>query len=308
MDLFKLGLRSVLGIALPGAVLAIALIYSVLTSAWAIGQPMPMSLWAKDGQATMIVLFFLLSYVLGSVLRLNSADRLDQASGALLLRKKRKNPEFTAEEANYTKARVDFLATRSEEVPDGFDSWVWMAEAFPYPAWQLRSFRLYHPLKLVQFFERYRQCMWHEPDSRGKEFFNFCKLSVAASCRQPGDALLEEVHYAEATVRFYAGVHLALVVSCWALVLVLPLQLWVVLDGQRPGKAGIVAAGLSAGLAAGAFAMSRQIVARFRTLRLREVGCVYEAFYLTSPDSSVHSQPIDSPPLEDTSGGHRRKG
>jgi hypothetical protein len=42
-------------------------------------------------------------------------------------------------------------------------------------------------------------------------------------------------------------------------------------------------------LAAGAFAMRRQIVARFRSLRLREVGHVYEAFYLTSPDAVVPS-------------------
>jgi mannose-6-phosphate isomerase-like protein (cupin superfamily) len=296
MDLFKLGLRSVLGIALPGAVLAIVLIYFVLSSAWAFGQPLPVALWAKEGQATVIVVFFLLSYLLGSVLRLNSADRVDRASGSLLLKRfRRKNPAVAAAEGEFTRARKDLLAGRREDVPDGFDSWVWMAEGFPYPAWQLRKSSLYHPQEFSQFFTPYRHCMWREPDNQGKAFFNFCKLSIAASCRQPGDALLEEIHYAEATARFYAGVHLALVVSCWALALVLPLQLWAVLNGQIAARAGIVAAAVSAGLAAGAFAMSRQIVARFRTLRLKEVDCVYEAFYLTSLKAVVPSQSLAAP-------------
>ena len=95
-------------------------------------------------------------------------------------------------------------------------------------------------------------------------------------------------------------------VSCWALAVVLPLQLWAVLNGQIAARAGIVAAAVSAGLAAGAFAMGRQIVARFRTLRLKEVDCIYEAFYLTSVNAVVPSQSLAAP-LEHIAGATRER-
>src|ERR1044072_7517798 len=80
MDLFKLGLRNVLGITLPGAIVVFILFYILFSTAFALNQPLIILAWTKDQQFLILVTLFLISYVLGSLMRLNAADKLDAKS------------------------------------------------------------------------------------------------------------------------------------------------------------------------------------------------------------------------------------
>ena len=62
------------------------------------------------------------------------------------------------------------------------------------------------------------------PGTRGKEFFNYCKMVIYHSSQELGNALVEEVHFAEAIVRFYAGTYLALLISFWMLIALIVFQ------------------------------------------------------------------------------------
>ena len=83
MDIFRLGLRNLVGITMPGAVLLLATLYAWAAVAFAFSIPLPAADWVEDKQAITVVIAFLLSYLIGSAMRLNSADRLDCESGAV---------------------------------------------------------------------------------------------------------------------------------------------------------------------------------------------------------------------------------
>ncbi|HEX3530974.1 MAG TPA: cupin domain-containing protein [Thermoanaerobaculia bacterium] len=288
MDLFRLGLRSVLGITLPGAMLALISGYVFLSVLFLLNQPVPDFLWSKDQQLLVFSVLFLVSYNVGGLLRLNSADTVDKKSA----KKLRQNPKLSKQQ----KADLDGVATTLEageipgELPPLAIQWIWATEPFPYPRWQFLKFERYHPREVGKFFEEYRECMGLGSQSekrvgRGKEFFNYCKMVVLHSSRSPGDALIEEVHYAEATVRFYAGTYTGLRPSLLLLVTLLVGQIiFLAVPGLR-GQYGlstmkVINAFVTMALIAASAQTMRIILKRFRTLRLKEVDTVYDAFYL----------------------------
>ena len=88
MDFFKLGLRNILGITLPGAVLVLVVSYMLYVCAIALDQSQTFFEWVKDAELLILVGSFLISYIIGSVMRLNSADIVDKKSADLLYKEK----------------------------------------------------------------------------------------------------------------------------------------------------------------------------------------------------------------------------
>jgi mannose-6-phosphate isomerase-like protein (cupin superfamily) len=300
MDLLRLGLRSVLGITLPGAMLVLIGGYFLFSALFSLDLPMANLLWGKDQQLIVFSILFLVSYNLGGMLRLNSADKVDEKSSRWLRNELRK-----AKAKNASKPDVDSweneekilesvqqsILSQSEmpdKIPPLFDEWIWRVEKFPYPVWQFRKFERYHPEEVKEFYTGYRECMGFSERhgvgvGRGKEFFNYCKLVILNSGRSIGDSLVEEVHYAEATVRFYAGTYTGLILSLCLLLILLVGQAAVLfgfVGFLRISLLKGINAALTLGLILVFLIMKDLIVKRFRTLRLKEVDTVYDAFYL----------------------------
>ena len=80
MDFFKLGLRNILGITLPGAVLVLVVSYVLYVCTIALDQSRTLFEWVKDAELLILVASFIISYVIGSVIRLNSASNVDDKS------------------------------------------------------------------------------------------------------------------------------------------------------------------------------------------------------------------------------------
>lgn len=80
MDFFKFGLRNILGITLPGAVLVLVIFYVLYVCAIALGQNPTGYQWVADAEFLILVVLFLVSYVIGSVIRLISAGKVDDRS------------------------------------------------------------------------------------------------------------------------------------------------------------------------------------------------------------------------------------
>jgi mannose-6-phosphate isomerase-like protein (cupin superfamily) len=277
MDLFKLGLRSVLGITLPGAMLVLIFCYAAFSILFALDQPVQGLLWGKEQQFLAFAILFLLSYNIGGLLRLNSADAVDRKSSRILTREFWKTPQYSlADPALLEATRDKILENKASEISTAFDAWIWRQETFPYSAWQFRKFHIYHPEEVLRFFQTYQSSM-RGSEGRGKEFFNYCKMVIYKEGRA-GDPLVDEVHFAEATVRFYAGTHAGLGLSSGALLTALLVQafLWAP-STPLPKDLSLVA---TAALLGVVLLMKRAIVHRFRTLRLKEVDTVYDAFYL----------------------------
>lgn len=222
MDPFKIGLRNLIGITAPGAIVFLALVLGLSTASIVVDpSASPMSM-LKDTQWFVIVGAFLLSYLLGSLFRLNSADDVDALSSSKLER------DF---QQQWPRPDLDrFLEVRGKildshgilsDAPAGFDRWLWTTEIFPYPAWTMRKLRLYHPPEMAEFFRPYHEGL---KQSR-KDFLNYCKMVVATRGKNQEDALIQEVQAAEANVRFFAGTYFALESSAGLLAII---QLWLV--------------------------------------------------------------------------------
>jgi mannose-6-phosphate isomerase-like protein (cupin superfamily) len=317
MNFFKFGLRSVLGIMLPGAIIVLIACYAFLSVCILVTPgstaPTPAGIqvtnqtlamqtanspdsnlhqhapqekllyWVNEQKVLTLIVLFLASYFLGSMVRLNAADEVDEESG-LLSQKRFKSRCSEAElkelEDAYTKLRT---GEKNVALPDSFDEWIWRREKFPYPVWQFRKFKLYHPPEITRFFESYRKCMNIGFGRRGKEFFNYCKMVICHSTTPREDSVLQEVHLSEGTVRFYAGAYYALRYALWLLVplcLIHGVMFWV-----EPSRAPWIDFRwvhilVTVTLTVVAFQIKRTLLLRFRTLRLKEVDTVYDAFYL----------------------------
>ena len=285
MDLFRLGFRNLMGVLLPGTLFVLVLIYVVFTGAKAADWQIQTSVLDRWSSA---IIIFLISYLVGSLMRLNSADNVD----AKWFEYSQK--EFRPEAASST-LDDDWSDTARELTDEDVTNQmklekIWRTDEFPYPVWHFYKLKLFHPPEAYQFFSRYRGCMrQHEGSGKlGKEFFNYCKTTVLYSRPQVGDALVAEIQTAEALVRFYAGTFYALVYGMWMLTALFVWQVAWLIAKSRPSiqsdwKASIpqLSTIVMTGLLAGSgWAMQRMIVKRFRTMRLKEVDTVYDAFYL----------------------------
>src|SRR2546426_12407801 len=86
MDPFKLGLRNVLGIILPGTIVVLVGLYGGLCL-FGFGASSSLFIWIKEQTLFTLTALFLLSYFVGSLFRLNAADKVDDRSSRILLKR-----------------------------------------------------------------------------------------------------------------------------------------------------------------------------------------------------------------------------
>jgi hypothetical protein len=316
MDLFRLGLRNFMGVLLPGAVLVLLFIYVLLTGAFSMGITLHFS---SLSQGFPLAALFLVSYLIGSLLRLNSADNVDSKSAAYQQWQLRAAPSsrseivkvlkyivFSIMEAWGVRHKGSHHNSQPNATPaDDLNKWwesdelakpgrinpadvpvdtIWRIDLFPYPVWHFVKLKLFHPVEAYSFFWVYRDYMrCHDhPKKLGKEFFNFCKTAILHRSNESA-SLVCEVQTAEAQVRFYAGTYYALVVGnfvLWALIL---WQIYCFIHNHlvvSPTDLKTLNIGATLVLIFCIYAMRLMIIERFRTLRLKEVDTVYDSFYL----------------------------
>jgi mannose-6-phosphate isomerase-like protein (cupin superfamily) len=299
MDPFKLGFRNLLGVTVPGALLPLALIYCVLSVVAPLGGPAVANRALTTQPVFVLVVLFLISYVLGSLIRLYAVDLVDRLSPRVFLRRllfwKRTRYPGPYPNLDTVEDQLDALfkaiVTEQDKGPWSEDliRWAWRNDRFPYPVWEFMKFRLYHPSEMFRFFVSYERCFGTK-ERRAKEFFNYCKLVIYSASHQRGDGLAEEVQAAEGYSRFFAGSFNALACSCLALI-----ACGVIQAAQRKALGYHIAVTLV--FAAAAAVMGFLIVwgGRFRLLRLKEVDMVFDAFYLIHRHVEECRQCAESP-------------
>jgi hypothetical protein len=299
MEQFKpLGRRDIFGIVLPGAIVVFACAYTIFGVLVLLG----LKSWIANllGQEFLLSLvLFVAAYLVGSLLRLFAADDVDNQSSDYL--KEAWQQEHQAEITSGDISELDYkerqrqLANSSDpvEVPVEFDDWLWRVEKFPYPVWQKRKWQAHGLKEVLEFFQdNHKSSMWPENGTlqdfpSPTTFFNYCKLVVISS----GGGLADEVDMAESLTRFFAGTVAALRLSAWLLGAALVTQVLLTAAWFFASSQGITftlaewkfQGFYSAATIALMFAMqrmTRQIVIRFRKVRLKEAGTVYHAFYL----------------------------
>ncbi len=241
---FQLGFRNLIGILVPGAVLALVIFTCVDILFSGMGQ----AIARETGNTTgpLVVGFLLTAYILGSVIRLRSADTVDRLSASLISigRDPFEGKAGSVEQhlnALLCVAETEPLPNPDEDLarllkdawgkvidhvkdPPAINQeqdlmrWAWKNDRFPYPVWKLMKLRYNHPREVFFFFLKYRTC-FATGHGRGKEFFNYCKAVVYEAHEGKRHALAEEVQSAEAYVRFFAGIFWALWLSALTLVL-----------------------------------------------------------------------------------------
>lgn len=187
-------------------------------------------------------------------------------------------------------------------VPEGFDDWIWREEKFPYPALQFRRVKSFYPHDVFCFFKKdeYRDSVLS--GKHRQTFLNYCKMVVYHLSLKLGDTLVLEVNRAEATMRFFAGTYYAFFSSCWVLLAALLVQVGVpTIEGIQQTFSGlgvleiiehyrVINIFLTFVLGLAVFIMQQMILRRYRTLRIREVDLVYEAFYLIHQQDEKHDE------------------
>jgi hypothetical protein len=290
MDFKSLGRRDIFGILLPGMTPVLISAYALYAALAPFQLPVTSIL---EQEFLVTVLLFASAYLIGSLLRLFAADRVDERSGRHLLKawqKEYKGRVTKDYESEFRKKLLGFL--NGDDVPEisiGFDDWLWLADKFPYIAWQNRFWRSHGFQEVLDFFQKnHKTKMWPQSQVSPKSFYNYCKLAIIDG----GGTLAEEVNTAEGTTRFFAGTFTGMRLSIWLLLASFLVQVLVIIGlalAQRVGSritlgldwtAQSIHLVLSLGLIFALLWMCRQIVAQFRIIRQKEAETVFHAFYL----------------------------
>lgn len=304
MDQLKsLGKRDIFGILLPGTIPifigAYALFAALTLFQLQIGDIL-------EQEFLVIAILFVCAYLIGSLLRLFAADEVDKQSGKYLLKVWRKQYEGSVPddyESDFKEKMVEFLKGGDmSDIPAGFDDWLWLADEFPYVAWQNRFWRSHGFQEVLDFFQQnYKVRMWSESKASPKSFFNYCKLAITDG----GGALADEVNAAEGLTRFFAGTFAALRLSIWLLGVSLLVQTLVIVGPALASRVGIGIAlvldwrtqsihlVLSLVLVFVLLWMCRLIVKRLRFIRQKEAETVFHAFYLYATRPYKHDEDKD---------------
>ncbi|MDH4135986.1 MAG: hypothetical protein OEW09_04610 [Anaerolineae bacterium] len=168
MDIFKLGVRDIFGIVLPGAVLLFVIIYVLWSLPATLGIPALDVSLLKDQGFLLSIAFFIASYLLGYLLRLETVGQVDKESSECLLKEWRRRGEHHVLEEHLKQLLAQMR--RGEDVsniPMEFNDWVWRAEPFPYPVCYLRKVAFSYPHEVHEFFNQYKRCMGPVPIASG---------------------------------------------------------------------------------------------------------------------------------------------
>jgi hypothetical protein len=293
MDFNSLGKRDIFGILLPG-------ILPVLIGAYALYAallPFKLDVASILGQQFLLtVLLFASAYLVGNLLRLSAADIVDKESSKYILdvwRKKQGENIDVDYESKFRERMNEFLkgdgaAETPPGFPSGFDGWLWGEDTFPYVAWHNRLWMSHGFQEILDFFQQnHKARMWPQNHESPKSFFNYCKLAVIDG----GGTLADEVNTAEGNTRFFAGTLMGMRLSIWLLKVSIIFQVLVIIGLALAQIAGvsplaldwttqIIYLILSLLLRRALFWMCGRIIEQFRTIRLKEAGTVFSAFYL----------------------------
>ena len=292
MDLKPLGKRDIFGILLPGALLVFVSVY-VLSGVLVVLQLPTKGLLERE--VLLAVVLFVVSYLVGSILRLYAADDVDQKSSERFVKAWRKKHQVEIEngrisELDFEECKIE-LARGNDvpDVPDGFDEWLWQVDSFPYRASMNRIWQVQGRFEELDFFRtRYKASMWSENRAFVKNFFNYCKLVIIKS----GEGMADEINMAEGLTRFFAGTFAALRLSVLVLCTGLIFQLLLVAMLILVPRWGIALPFPAQWTFQGFYSIftlalifvlqwiCRLIVKRFRVIRMKEAEVVYYAFYL----------------------------
>jgi hypothetical protein len=308
MDLLRpLGKRDIFGIILPGSIVVFAGAYALF------GVLSLLKLSVKDlldQELLLSVVFFVVAYLTGNVLRLFAADDVDKESSEYLEKKWWKEHQVEIKDhfmSDYEECKAELAkGSNVADVPDEFDDWLWRVEEFPYPAWQNRKWQAHGFCEALGFFhDNYRSSMWSENRTSPKSFLNYCKLAVING----GGGLADEVSMAEGLTRFFAGTVIAFQGSIWLLAASLIVQLLLVVALTFAPRWGINLVfsvpwtfqgfhfALTVAIVFALQRIRRKVVSRFRVIRLREAETAYHAFYLYSthhPDGAAKREQVVS--------------
>jgi hypothetical protein len=88
MDFFKLGLRNILGISIPGSIIILVFSYTLIVILSCYNQNAGLEEWVKDSGFLIFVVLFVLSYIIGNIIRVSSAESLGNKARNYYLKKK----------------------------------------------------------------------------------------------------------------------------------------------------------------------------------------------------------------------------
>ena len=302
MDIFKLGVRDILGIVFPGAVLLFVIIYVFWSLPATLGLPALDVSLLRDQGLLLSIAFFVASYLLGYLLRLGPVDKVDKESGERRLKEWRRQKKNQDLEEHLEQLLAQMRRGEDvSDIPTEFDHWVWRAERFPYPVCYLRRATFSCPHEILEFFNQYKHCMLvpGSPWIAGDQFFNYSKLVISKEDK----VLREEINAAEGTTRFLVGTYRALGLSIWIFVTLLACQLiaMAVLHIKGTSVADLAGSHLASLalstllLIAGSRTAQIHIKRQFRGIRLWEAYTVYDAFYLVCQKKSHDAKALCDP-------------
>ncbi|MGD0546918.1 MAG: hypothetical protein ABR991_03730 [Terracidiphilus sp.] len=276
MDLFKMEMRHLFGLLVPGALFLMAIGFAVATSPFTHNCWNNLDEWSKGHEVLAITISFSLSYLSGSLFRLNSADNLDKLSGWA-------NEDGT----KVNSSDIDIIWNNMTSKPIVLSDpekvkRLWSSDLFPYPVFQLWRIIDKCPkddlAALEPLLTRMKSGL---PDKGRKSPFNYCKTVVFSAAKELGEELIREIRSKETEVRFFAGTFYALVLGIVILILLFLSQiasLLILKPFIRPASIWeIVASFVIASILVYA---NWKIMFRFRTLRIREVDIVLDAYAL----------------------------
>jgi len=154
MNVFKLGLRNIIGITFPGAILIVVTLYVLYSICYLLNISLEFIDFLTSQQLILFIILFIISYIIGGIIRLESADKLDKKSSDYLIKQYLKNPpeDFTSEKVLHQISSALMKGDAEISVPPYFDKWIWRFEKFPYPLWELRKFKNISPPGSLKFF------------------------------------------------------------------------------------------------------------------------------------------------------------
>jgi hypothetical protein len=214
---------------MPGTIVVLTVIYGLFAT-----SKSPQQVGGTGSVVTALwgIAFFLISYVLGSILSLRAADRTDRLSARLF------HKEGKAESLEKVKARLlgfrnyqeacSWFSQGETKVREGSDPdlWpespyecqsLWAYDEFPYACWSLVRLGVYCPKEVFEFYWQYHEQILAQV-GKSPHFFNYCKMAVYAGNGSGSSPLAAEIQEAESSVRFLAGAFDALVISSGFLV------------------------------------------------------------------------------------------
>jgi hypothetical protein len=265
-------MRNLFGVLVPGALFLLAIILAIATSPFTHGCWHDLDSWSGSHMVLAITILFLLSYLSGSLFRLNSAGNLDKWSGRANLGGCVNN---SLDDVWNKLTSTPLIYPDLNEVME-----LWSSDHFPYPVFQL--WRIVD--KCPEGYQKSLQPLLSRmtsgaPGEGRKSPFNYCKMIVFAVTKDLGDELIREIRSKETEVRYFAGTFYALLLGILTVLVLIASQIISIFPVNSSVAPAPISAIITTFVVAIVLAFANwKIMVRFRTLRIREVDIVLDAY------------------------------